>query len=116
MSFSTPILPMQVADNHTYALVPTVNINAYVLVANTAKTITFPTYTQGSDTLRARYIVMSANDNFYVKYSGTAVVPVADSADGDGEELNPSARDIQGLTSINVIAPAATVLTIAYYA
>lgn len=112
MTFTTALTNIQVKDNNTYALKPSLNINGYALAANTAKTITFPLDANGA---APNYAEFAANGDFYARWNGTATVAAADTSDSAGSELTPGMRCIEGLTSVSVIAPAATVLTIAYY-
>lgn len=113
MTFPTPLLPIQVKDNHTGALATTNNINNYFLTAGTAKPITFPADANGA---KPNYALISSTVNFYARYDGNAAtVPAADSGDGLGSELNPKNRLITNLASMSVIAPADCVLSIAYY-
>lgn len=113
MAFSTPLENIQVKDNNTYAIKPSKNINGYFLAAGTAKTITFP-----ADAVPAKpnYAIFAANGIFYARWDGSAAtIPVADTSDSAGSEAAPGARVIEGLTTVSVIAPVDTVLTIAYY-
>lgn len=83
-------------------------IQARVLAASTAESITVPT--------NATFVAFSANCDFYVSYdSDTAVVPGADVDDGTSNELNPTVRYIAGLSSLSVISPTTCVITAAFY-
>lgn len=83
-------------------------IQARVLAASTAESITVPT--------NATFVAFSATCNFYVSYDAdTAVVPGADVNDGTSNELNPAVRYIAGLTTLSVISPTTCVLTAAFY-
>lgn len=86
---------------------PSDTINAYVLVANTAQTVTVPT--------GATIAAFSANGNFYVNWTTTATVPAANVTSGLASELNPTTRRTLGGTTFSIIAPIATIVTIAYY-
>lgn len=115
MAFPTPLLPIQVADNHSFAIAPTNNINNYKITANTARTITFPVDAYGA---KPKYAIMKAagGGDFWARWDGNAAaIPIADSSDGLGSEVNPSNRIIQNLTAFSVIAAADTYLGIAYY-
>ena len=63
----------------------------------------------------ANYVVFSANADFYARPDATAAVPGADVTDGSGSEMNPSSWALQGNTTINLIAPAACVVTMSFY-
>lgn len=84
-------------------------IQARVLAANTAESITVPT--------NARYVVFSGNcPDYYVSYDAdTAIVPNADVDDGTSNEYAPTVRFISGLTSLSVISPTACILTASFY-
>lgn len=65
-----------------------------------------------------RWVIFSANGDFYAKAGGTAAVPAADVTDGSGSQLNPSAWELPrdgSVATIGLIAPAATVVTMAFY-
>lgn len=83
-------------------------IQARVLAASTAESITVPT--------NATFVVFSANCDFYVSYDAdTAVVPSADVDDGTSNELNPTVRYVGGLTTLSVISATACILTASFY-
>ena len=87
---------------------PSDTVNASVLAANVAKTVTVPSGAQA--------VSFSANGDFYVNFNGgTAAVPSVDITNGNGAELNPSTRYIAGLSSFSIVAPAATVVVLSYY-
>jgi hypothetical protein len=86
----------------------------------------------GSDTIHARhmttsaethtvpaganFVVFSANQDFYVRWNGTAAIPVADVTDGTGSELNPTVRRVVAGKTFSIIGSAAsTVVTMAFY-
>ena len=83
--------------------------DAIVLVANTAQTYTFPA--------EANYILFSASIgvDFYVNYTTTATVPGASTTTGLASELNPTLRNIAGLTSISIISATAGKVTVSLY-
>ena len=60
--------------------------------------------------------LISANEtgNYYVKVNGTAAVP-GDTTNGSASELNPMGYKVNPGDVISVIAPAACVITMAYY-
>ena len=86
-------------------------IDARVLASNTAERHTSPT--------GALFVSFSATGDFYALFgtSGvTAAVPGSDVTDGTASELNPNARRIpDGVTHISLIAPEATVVTLAFW-
>ena len=89
------------------AIVFTDQVDVRVLAASTAETHTIPT--------GAKTVFFSATDNFYVSAFETATVPSVDVTDGTGSELNPLQRSVVGITSISIIAPATTVVTMSFY-
>lgn len=97
-----------VRGEQAYAIRPATCVLAKSLAASTAESITVPT--------GARFALFSATADFYANYTTTATVP-GDTAisDATASELNPAMRFISGVTTISVIAPVATVLTIAFW-
>jgi hypothetical protein len=83
-------------------------VNNYVLVANTAKSITVPT--------GANYVLISGTSlPIYMNFQGTAVVPSTDITDGSGSFPNlgvPIA--LVGTTAISIISPYAGVAGVAF--
>lgn len=64
----------------------------------------------------SRWVIFSANcSEWYAKRGGTAAVPAADVTDGTGSTLNPSGFDVNGITTIGLIAPAACKITMDFY-
>lgn len=81
-------------------------VDARSLAASTAESQTVPT--------GARFVIFSANCNFYANPVATATVP-GDVTDGTASELNPAAWYLTGITTISVIAPSTCVITMAFY-
>ncbi len=82
-------------------------IDARVLLANTAETHTVPA--------GAKFVIFGSDGDFYAKPNGTAAVPANDVTDGTGSELNPVIWDLNGVTSIGLVAAAARVVTLSFY-
>lgn len=94
--------------DHRNALDYPLYVDARVLAANTAETVTIPS--------NAKYVVFSATPAlFYVNYQGTAAAPAADVTDGTGSELNPDVRYLGALTNFSIVAPATTIVTMCFY-
>jgi hypothetical protein len=91
-----------------YVLSPPGYINAYVLTANIPQNVAVP---EGSG-----IAIFSGNADFYVNWRDTAAVPAANVTDGTGSELNPGARYLEGISMFSIIAPAAAIVTIQFYA
>ncbi len=84
-------------------------IDNLVLASGTAKTVTVP---EG-----AGFAVFSATGTFYARFDGgAAAAPGADITNGTGSEVNPTARSVAGLPAFSVVAPAACVVAVAWYA
>ena len=81
-------------------------INARSLAANVAESSTVPAL--------ATKVFYSCTGNFYVLVNGTATVP-GDVTDGTASELNPAGHLVSPGDVISFIAPAACVVTLAYY-
>ena len=82
-------------------------INVYVLVANTNKTVTVPA--------GAKFCIISANSDIWVRVGGAASVPAADITNGTGSELNPAIRYIGDASTIGVISESGAKLSIMFY-
>ena len=95
------------SGDQTFA-VPQGYVNSYLLTASTAKTITIPS--------GARYVIFASTADIWVRVgSGTAVVPVGDTNNGTGSELNPVCRWVEGETQMSVISAYAAKISITYY-
>ena len=95
------------AGDQTFA-VPQGYINSYLLTASTAKTISIPS---GS-----RYVIFASTSDIWVRIgAGTAAVPVGDTNNGTGSELNPICRWIEGETQMSVVSAYAAKISITYY-
>lgn len=82
-------------------------VDAVVLAANVAYTYTIPT--------GARYLLFNGNGIFYVNYTAPATVPSDTVTSGATGEIGPVFRSVVGLSTISIIAPVATIVTIAVY-
>lgn len=89
------------------ALRPPDYVDVRFLVAGVAEVHTIPA--------GAAYVLFSANGDFYTNFNAAAAVPAADVTDGTGSEMNPTIRYINGGTSIGIIAPQNTIVTLAFY-
>lgn len=63
----------------------------------------------------AKYVIFSAEADFYAKKGGTATIPGADVTDGTASELNPAGYDIEGVTTIGLISGVGQTITMAFY-
>ncbi len=82
-------------------------IDAVVLVANVAQVYTIPT--------GATRLLFSADNDFYANYGAAGAVPSIAVTDGSASEMNPELREISGVTTVGLISPYATKLTICAY-
>ena len=96
-------------NNGRNADIPPASDHVYniVLAANTAKSVTAP----GG----AKFVAFAANGTFYARYNGSAAIPSADVTDGAGSEVNPSARSLDGVETIGLVAPASTIVSLSWY-
>lgn len=110
-----PVIPnLLVKPDGSFALRQGSYIDARVLAANTAEVHTVPTDTASNK--RARYVLFSADGDFYMKMGGAAAVPAADVTDGTASEANPVLREIPSdVTTIGLIAGAARVVTMQFF-
>jgi hypothetical protein len=58
----------------------------------------------------------SANGDFYVRYDGSAATVPTGSIAASTVDLNPGVRDVSTVTTLNIIAPVTTKITLAFYA
>jgi hypothetical protein len=101
-------LQPDVRGNHN-TLIPNASkwIDVRVLAAGVAETVTVPA--------DVKIITFSSTDNFYVNYTTTAAVPVADVTDGSGAELNPGVRYVYGQGTFSIISPTVCTVTMSSY-
>ena len=84
------------------------HVDARVLAAGVAEAHTIPA--------GAKYVAFSATADFYAKFGGAASVPAADVTNGTASALNPTQRRVpDGVTTIGLIAPAASVVTLSFW-
>ncbi|MFH1883441.1 MAG: hypothetical protein ABIL62_12105 [Planctomycetota bacterium] len=87
-------------------------VNARVLAASTAETITVPK--------AARYIIISGNADLWVDVGKTSVVPAADITNGSSPFLvtggTKELRSLGEVTHISVISVQACIATAEFYA
>lgn len=92
---------------------PPTYVDARVLSANTAETVTVPTFT---DTRPLVGVVFSADcASFYVNSSATAAVPAADVTNGSASERNPAGYQYPQGDQFSIIAPTDCKITMAWY-
>jgi predicted NUDIX family NTP pyrophosphohydrolase len=77
------------------------------LAATTNQSVTIPT--------DGNICVFSANGDFYVRYDGSAATVPSGSIASGSADLSPAVRDVSDLTTLNIIAPATTKITLAFY-
>lgn len=77
------------------------------LVANSNQAVTVPA--------TAGVVAFSANGNFYVSYDGTTAAIPTGAIVASNVDLNPSTRKLEGITTLNIIAPMNTKITLAFY-
>lgn len=83
-------------------------VDARVLAANVAEVWTAPA--------NARFVLFSANCDFFAKPNAAAAVPAADVSDGTASELNPAAwYSSTPFTSIGLISPTSCTVTMAVF-
>lgn len=93
-----------------FALEPASYVQALLLAASTAESVTAPT--------DAKYVLFSCTDNFYVNWTTTATVP-GDVTNGGASELNPTMRRLRrggsAVTGFSVISAGTPVCTFSFY-
>ncbi len=87
---------------------PSDTINAYVLAAGVAQTVTVPT--------GANIAAFASTGNFFANFAGaTAAVPAVSITNGTSPALNPTVRSVDGIASFSIIAPANTTVVVSFY-
>jgi hypothetical protein len=98
---------LEIRGNDAFALGAPTYVDNYVLAAGVAQTVTIPS--------TATFGFFGANGDFYMNNNGAAAVPSVNITDGTGHDLNPSVRYFgKGQTTFSLIAPAATIVSIAW--
>lgn len=113
-SASAQVYPGQLpADLRGVLRPPPTYVDARVLAANVAETVTAPTF---SDDRPLVAVVFSATcADFYVDFDATATVPAADVTNGSASERNPSGYQCAQGDQFSVIAPTDCTITAAWY-
>jgi hypothetical protein len=83
-------------------------VDAEVLAANTAASHTVPT--------GAKFVIFSSDGDFYARPNADPAVPAQAVADGSAGELNPTIWDLNGVTTIRLVAAATRIVTLTFYA
>jgi hypothetical protein len=95
---------------------PKNSVDNYVLLPSTAKTIVVPTFTNTSGAqTKAQYCIINSSADFWVNWGAVATVPISDKTDGTGQELNPAARSLSGVSSFSIISESAAKISIAWF-
>ena len=82
-------------------------VDARALAANTNETHTVPA---GADV-----VAFSADGAFFAKRNGAAAIPGGAITDGSASELNSESWNLDGVTTIGLIAPSARIVTLTFY-
>lgn len=93
---------------------PSSYINARVLAANTAETVTAPTFSGTGGALVVGLFSANCN-NWYYSVSGTAAVPAADVTDGGAAGRAPVGLKMAQGATVSVVADATCILTTEWY-
>lgn len=79
---------------------------AVLLTAGVAKSMAVPP--------TARLALFNASGPFWVQYDGAAAIPTTDLL-GSAPELSPHSRAVRGISSLGLVAPVDTILSISFY-
>jgi hypothetical protein len=82
-------------------------VNAVVLAAGVESLSAVPS--------GANYCIFSADGDFYCRADGAAAIPAASVSDGSAPELNSAQWDVNDVSSLHLIAPEDTVVTLSFY-
>ena len=107
MTLANICLPADVNGHHLDALNLDTDIDIIYLGARTAKAYTVPN--------GVALIVLSANEGFYARKSGPAVIPTGDVVDGSGAMFNPDFLQVKGGDTLSFISPVACIITMPLY-
>lgn len=96
---------------------PSTYVDARVLAANVAETVTVPTFASPSPGRGVPLLAVfsSTCSNWYYSVTGTAAAPVADVTDGSASARAPTALRFDQADTFSVVADATCTLTIEYY-
>ena len=96
-------------ETNSWQRIPSSYVNAQVLAANVAETVTWPD--------GACICLLSANADYYTNTRGTAAVPVTDVTDGSASELNTVVITKRGgQTAFSIVSGVACIVTESFYA
>ena len=84
------------------------HIDNRVLAANTPEVHPVPS--------GAKYALIRATTDVWVKVGAAAAVPSGDSSGGDGSEINPGLLWLNGATTIGLVAEATCKVSLSFYA
>lgn len=102
------------SEGNAWARIPSSYVLSKSLAASTAESFTVPTALGPAG--RARYVVFSAEVDFYANCYTAATVP-GDVTDGTASEMNPVAYQIpEDVSEISVISETAGRITASFYA
>jgi len=93
---------------------PSTYINVRVLAANTAETVTAPTFAS-YPSAKALGVFSATCSNWYYSATGAAAVPAADVTDGGAAGRAPVALKLTQGGTISVVADAACTVTTEWY-
>lgn len=82
-------------------------INAYVVAANSPVVAAVPA--------GATFCLFYATGDFWARIGGAAAIPTGAITDGSAPEANPTLRELQGATTIGLVAPNVCTITLAFY-
>lgn len=97
---------------------PPPKINVYALAADTAETLTVPSFSgDGLPSDREVILVFApvGGCEFFYRKSGTATVPTADVTDGTGSSRNPAALRMKQDATISLIADEDCIVSVEFH-
>jgi len=94
--------------------VPSTFINARVLAANVAETVTAPTFAT-FPSAKAVGVFSATCSNFYYNVTGTAAAPAADVTDGSAAGRAPVALKLAQGGTVSIVADATCIVTTEWY-
>lgn len=106
--------PGMAADLRDGIRSPSTYVNALVLAANTAETLTAPTFA-AYPSAKVIGVFSPTCSNWYYNSTAVAAVPAADVTDGGAAARAPTALKMTQAGTVSIVADAACTITIEWY-
>ena len=101
-----PVTYSDIQTQRSTQIEPSSYVNVYSMTIAQVVTVTVPS--------EAKMVAFSATGNFFVNFNGLAASGGA-KTDGTGDELNPTSRLLNNITTFSIYAPASMTISVAFY-